>query len=112
MYYSSVYRFDGTKWHVCASLNVPRASPAVCVVNGRILAIGGISSTQAPSDKIELYDNEKWTLMSVLPEALMGISTIQQDAETSVIMGGMAMDTCPRDTVNTWTESNSYLQHA
>jgi len=37
--------------------------------------------------------------MSVLPEALMGISTVQLSDNTSIIMGGMAMDTCPRDTV-------------
>ena len=53
------------------SLNVARASPAVVVVNSRVLVIGGISVSQAPSDKIEMFDGEKWNLISVLPEALM-----------------------------------------
>lgn len=69
--FRSVYKFDGTSWTTLPSLNVARASPAVVVVNSRILVIGGISTSQAPSDKIEMFDGEKWNLISVLPEALM-----------------------------------------
>ena len=70
-FFSTVYKFDGSSWLSMPSLNVARASPAVVVVNSRVLVIGGISVSQAPSDKIEMFDGEKWNLISVLPEALM-----------------------------------------
>jgi len=110
---ASVYRFDGSSWQVAPPMNVARASPAVVVLCNKAIAIGGISVTQAPSDKIELYDGEKWTLMSVLPEALMGIASVQLTADTSVIMGGMAIDTCPRDTVRQvkWEDGTTKWQN-
>jgi len=61
---STVYKFDGTKWDSCSSINIPRASPAIVVINDHIFAIGGIGVNQAPSDKIELYDGKTWTLMT------------------------------------------------
>lgn len=67
----------------------------------------------APSDKIEIYDGTTWSLKSVIPEALMGISSCSITPNSSMILGGMGSDTCPRDTVcfKRVKESNPHLRH-
>ena len=61
----------------------------------------------APLDSIEMYEGNSWESCPSLPEALMGVSALQITPERAFIVGGMAKDTNPRDSVRqiTWTFS-------
>ena len=95
-YFRSVYKFDGTSWTTLPSLNVARASPALVVVNSRILVIGGISTSQAPSDKIEMFDGEKWIDGPQLPcymSIVFDNAVMNRDGKIILLSSGQLMNT-------------------
>ena len=103
----TVLCFDGRTWSYGPRLNAPRSAPTITIVNQRIFVIGGIGAQQAPMDSIEMFEGTTWEKCPSLPEALMGVSSIEISPERAFIVGGMAKDTNPRDSVRqiTWTFS-------
>ncbi|KAH9489618.1 Kelch domain-containing protein 8B [Bulinus truncatus] len=75
-----------------------RAAPAVAGIGNKIVAVGGVSESQAPLEAIEIYDltEKKWTAADPLGEKLLGISCIFRENK-AYFMGGMSADTNPSD---------------
>ena len=68
---NEVYDPKTNTWAEKAPLPVPRDSPAVAAVNGRIFVIGGIAS-QGDPHHVEIYDpdKDKWNKGRKMPEKL------------------------------------------
>ena len=52
---SSVYRLDEDEWSEDAQLPNPLAKPAILVINGRIIAVGGIISKKMLRSFVNSY---------------------------------------------------------
>ncbi|CAG5081157.1 Oidioi.mRNA.OKI2018_I69.PAR.g9801.t1.cds [Oikopleura dioica] len=87
-------------WVEDAKLPNPIAKPSVLVINNRIICVGGIINSHDPSDRVEVFDGEKWTTQSLLPEGLMGIAAVNISENEGIIMGGMASGKTKRISMN------------
>ncbi|MFC1724997.1 Kelch repeat-containing protein [candidate division KSB1 bacterium] len=68
---NEVYDTETDTWEEKAPLPIPRDSPAVAGVNGKIYVIGGIGSRSEPPH-VEIYDpaSDKWEKGKRMPEKL------------------------------------------
>ena len=55
-----------------------RAGTCAVAVGKKILAMGGVSTTQAPLDVVEIYDidSNEWTTGDSLKDKVMGLSAV------------------------------------
>ncbi|KAJ8749419.1 hypothetical protein K2173_025463 [Erythroxylum novogranatense] len=58
---NEVWSYDPVmrQWTQCASMLVPRAMFACCVLNGKILVAGGFTSCRKSISQVEIYDPDK-----------------------------------------------------
>ena len=68
--------FTSNKFKRLASMPTCRAAMATTTVGRLVVTIGGVSTCQAPSDAVEVYDisAETWSKRHPLPAPLLGVS--------------------------------------
>jgi len=92
-----VERFDGSRWVAESSLpGKGLNAPAAAVLNGRIYLIGGFNtSTNTPTDRVEVYDPvaKSWSEAAPLPEPRGGHAAVVLNSKIHVIGGGNSQRT-------------------
>lgn len=71
------------QWAMCASMLVPRAMFACCVLDGKIVVAGGFTSCRKSISQAEIYDPEK-NVWASIPDLQRAHNT----ACTGVVIGG------------------------
>ncbi|KAG8389325.1 hypothetical protein BUALT_Bualt02G0217600 [Buddleja alternifolia] len=71
------------QWALCASMIVPRAMFACCVLDGKIIVAGGFTDCRKSISKAEIYDPEKNQWLPI-PD----LHHTHNSACTGVVMGG------------------------
>jgi len=78
-----------------------RASPCVLQTGGKLVALGGISTTQQPLNVVEVYDpaEREWTQQDVMKDHLNGMSgvvrgTLQLASVLAVLLNEETVNYC------------------
>ncbi|KAI5680248.1 hypothetical protein M9H77_01475 [Catharanthus roseus] len=77
------YDFVNQQWSLCASMIMPRAMFACCVLDGKIVVAGGFTSCRKSISKAEIYDPEKNVWVSI-PD----LHHTHNSACSGVVLGG------------------------
>lgn len=69
---------DCSDWSTPTSMPTARADLGVCILSGKIYAVGGTTGSSEPSDKVECYDPTKntWTTLAPLPTPRFGLQAV------------------------------------
>jgi len=78
------------QWSTIGDMNVPRSSPTVVGLNGKIYAIGGVYETSKKSNKVEVYDpmTDEWTLVKEMSTARARAGAAVHDGKIYVFGSG------------------------
>lgn len=72
------YDLDTETWTVLPDLPSLRRGVTMVSAGTRIVAVGGLDTSQTPVDTVDVYniDTGEWTMGSPLPEPLVGCSAV------------------------------------
>ena len=61
-----MYSLQTAQWRQISSINEKRVHPAVHLLNGQLMVLGGHTSDTGPGNKIEIFNNKTWEISNDL----------------------------------------------